>query len=787
MSIDSRALAILEDALELDDPSAREAMIAACCAGDAALEARVRHLLSLEGTRSPLLQTESFSVAFGLTDVIAERIGPFRVTGEIARGGMGAVVKAQRDDGLFEQTVAIKIIRADIASPRSLTRFAEERRILARLRHPGIVRILDGGEYEGRPWLAMDFIDGLPINKALDGAGAGREARLDAFLAVCEAVAHAHRMLVIHADIKPGNILMDAAAGVHLLDFGISQLVADLGAAAEGDPYPLTRGYAAPERRAGVPPTIAGDVFSLGMLMVEVLTGAPPDADRPCADGTLLPTGALDGDLARIAARALAVDPARRYPDVTTLIEDLRRYRGHLPVQAGDDANWPYHARLFARRHRKGLAVASAFGLLLAGTAVTTSVLYWRAEDARKEADARFADARGAARYMIYDLMPRLEMQPRSLALRVRTAAAAQRYLERLANSGKASDAVRIEAADGLLQLAQYQGRPGRPNLAQPDLADANLRRAEAILIPLAGEPAKALLTRVRLERLRLASWSQGDAKAAEALERSVATAFGKLAQPDPALVRQRAMVLADLRDWQGRFDEETRIAGAALASIGTGKTRHDRIDRAVLLANKASALYYSDKLAEALAVYAERRAVWRDLYRESPGDPFLRGNLIVAEWDYASTLLPLKRFAEAEALMAAAEPLAVEAVAFDPDDEEAARRLRVVRNTRAQALGFLGRTDAALGVLARVRAADEAALKRSPNARRARDLVFDHTLIGETLDAAGRKAEACSADRETLKLYDGLQAKGTLMQLDLGENVRLLRERIARNCPPTA
>jgi serine/threonine-protein kinase len=264
---DARALAVVEEALGIDDPAARAAFVDQACGAAAALRARVEELLALDGGDAPFLQTSSFARAFGLTDVIAERIGPYRVTGEIARGGMGQVLGAERDDGRFQQTVAIKLIRADLASTAGLARFAEERRILARLRHPGIVRILDGGEHEDRPWLAMDLIDGLPVTEALDKAGAAQSARLDAFEQICEAAQHAHRNLVIHADLKPSNILMGADGVVHLLDFGIARLVGDLAADAGSAPSPLTRGYAAPERTGGAAPTVASDVFSLGMLL----------------------------------------------------------------------------------------------------------------------------------------------------------------------------------------------------------------------------------------------------------------------------------------------------------------------------------------------------------------------------------------------------------------------------------------------------------------------------------------------------------------------------------------
>ncbi|MEI6642560.1 MAG: serine/threonine-protein kinase [Novosphingobium sp.] len=779
---DARALAVVEEALGIDDPAARAAFVDKACGDDAPLRARVENLLAMDGGDAPFLQTTSFARTFGLTDVIAERIGPYRVTGEIARGGMGQVLSAERDDGRFQQVVAIKLIRTDIASAAGLARFGEERRILARLRHPGIVRILDGGEYEERPWLAMDLIEGLPVTEALQKAGAAPAERLDAFEQICEAVAHAHRNLVIHADLKPSNILMSADGQVHLLDFGIARLVGDLAAEAGGAPSPLTRGYAAPERSGGAAPTVASDVFSLGMLLVEMLTGRLPDGSGTPLAGSLLPAGWLEGDVQAIAAKALAALPEDRYPDVAALLSDVRRHRASLPVRARQPAPWGYVAGRFAWRHRRGLALAGAAFALLASTSVVTTLSYWRAEAARAEAEARFADARGAANAMIRKVLPQLEAIPGTLPLRAETAAAAQAYLDRLAASPETSDAVRIEAAEGLLLLARHQAGAGRPNLGQPEHADANLKRADALLAPLAAAAARTLRARVLLDRVRLASFLQADIKAAEALAKEADRVIAAL-PPDPMLARTRAAAMAELMGWQGRFAEEARFADAGLALIPPGTRWDDNLDRNRLLASKAEALYFEGKPAEALPLYRAALGEVQALRRAWPGHPFLPGAESVAAWNLGVTLTELKRPREALPVLDGAETAAREALRLDPADREALRRLRVVRNARAQALGLAGESDRALALLAEVRAADEALLKAEPSPLHSRDVVFDHALIGEMLDAAGRKVEACAADRETLQRYAALAARGLLTALDQKANIDLMQARLAKNC----
>lgn len=469
MSIDAAALKIVEEALGIEEAPARAALIAERCGEDAVLRARVEELLALDGTDMRLTPTESFVRPLSVIDEIPDRIGPYRVTGEIARGGMGAVVRAERDDGVFAQTVAIKLIRGDLASDRARTRFAEERRILARLRHPGIVRIIDGGEVAERPWLAMDLIDGAPVTHALHGAAHG--ARLDAFDAVCEAVAYAHSSLVIHADIKPSNVLMGADGRVHLLDFGIARLIVTMDHAELGDPYPLTKGYAAPERAVGVAPTVASDVFSLGVLLLGMLGKQVPGDDTSYVAGTRLPAGQLEGDLAAIAGKALAERPEYRYPDVATLLADIRRHRAWEPVAARGDAGWRYTAGRFARRHRRALVLAGLTALALVTTTVVSTVSYVRAERARAQADARFVELRGLARFMLTELSDRMSDAPGTLGARARLAEVAGNYLDRLRAAPDAPLDLRLDTARGYIRLARLQGLSGTANLGRPDRA----------------------------------------------------------------------------------------------------------------------------------------------------------------------------------------------------------------------------------------------------------------------------------------------------------------------------
>jgi len=306
-----------------------------------------------------------------------ESLGPYRILGLLGRGGMGDVYLGERSDGVFDRKVAIKLLRRGMDSDEVLARFSRERRILARLEHPHIARLLDGGASpDGRPYFVMELVDGEPITRYCRSKSAGIDERLRLVLDACDAVSTAHRSLVVHRDLKPSNVLVTRDGEVKLLDFGIAKLLGpDDGERSDAETRAglrlLTPAYAAPEQVRGEPVTTATDVWALGALLYELLTGGLPhrreglsaaelsaaaDADsvaRPSArvarsPASSLPVAAesaidrdrsrwsrrLKGDLDNIAAVALRRDPERRYPSAAALADDLRRHLDGRPVHA---------------------------------------------------------------------------------------------------------------------------------------------------------------------------------------------------------------------------------------------------------------------------------------------------------------------------------------------------------------------------------------------------------------------------------------------------------------------
>jgi serine/threonine-protein kinase len=396
------------------------------CAGDPALRQEVESLLAKLGqetTAEGFFQTLFFDAAEAIVSgqaeyLIGRRIGAYLVTGLIGEGGMGIVVRAERADDQYHKQVAIKLIKRGMDTPSALQRFLHERQILARLEHPYIARLLEGGTTEdGLPYFVMEYVEGQPITRYCAEQPLPLGARLKLFRAVCEAVQYAHQNLVIHRDLKPSNILVTKDGTPRLLDFGVAKLLEpELIAGATARTLPgmrvLTPDYASPEQTRGETVTTATDVYSLGVLLYELLTGQRPyqfpkltpneieriicqtQPVRPSLAETL-PTKArrqLAGDLDNIVLMALRKEPERRYQSVEQFSEDIRRHRAGLPVIARDD-RLGYRLGKFARRHKTGVSFAAVLLLLLVGFAVTMAVQTARLARERDRANQQAATA----------------------------------------------------------------------------------------------------------------------------------------------------------------------------------------------------------------------------------------------------------------------------------------------------------------------------------------------------------------------------------------------------------
>jgi tetratricopeptide (TPR) repeat protein len=371
----------------------RTTLLDTLCGEDAELRRIVESMLSSEDSalrfeERLLRAAEQARLGDSTSEVAVERgevqIGPWRLARKIGSGGMGVVWLAERADGQFEQRAALKLIKRGMDSEAVLKRFLRERQILARLDHPHIAHLLDGGiAADGRPYFAMEYTEGLPLLRYCSERECGLEERLRLFIEVCAAVQFAHEHHVVHRDLKPSNVLVTNTAGVKLLDFGIAKLLDTADSSPEAITHlqrerPMTPAYAAPEQIRGDAITEATDIYALGCVLYELLTGqrthdfsgaldpkdvlriidsTAPVAPSQCkADVAPVPPRRLRGDLDTIALTALRREPARRYPSVAALAGDLQSFLAGNPISARRDSVF-YRGYKYVRRHRAGLAM----------------------------------------------------------------------------------------------------------------------------------------------------------------------------------------------------------------------------------------------------------------------------------------------------------------------------------------------------------------------------------------------------------------------------------------------
>jgi len=393
-------------------------------------------------------------------------VAGYRVLREIGRGGMGAVYLARREKDDFQHDVAIKVVSAGAASDRLKDRLKAERRILAALKHPHIAQLYDGGETEdGAPYFVMEHVGGgKTLDAYLAETSPGLPERLRLFKMTCEAIAYAHRNLIIHRDLTPANILVDGQGLVKVIDFGIAQSLED---ADDGDGaaqrLTMTRGYAAPERKDGAPASTATDIYSLGVILSDLLQGA---------------AGPRLADVHAVAAKASATDPADRYQTVEALKSDVDAYERVEPVSAVG-AGLSYALRRFlARRPLAASAGALAAFSLIIVSIVTTS-LFLRARAAEERAVARFNEVRELANFVMFDLHDEVAKLQGALNAREKIVFEALDYLEALNGSPDTTAALKVEVAEGYKRLSDIVGNPYLPNLGKRGQAGDFLAKAE--------------------------------------------------------------------------------------------------------------------------------------------------------------------------------------------------------------------------------------------------------------------------------------------------------------------
>ncbi len=602
-------------------------------------------------------------------DALGDRIGPYRLVRVIGSGGMGTVYLAERSDGQFSQQVALKLARPGELHPDRLAHLYHERQILASLQHPNIARLYDGGVTpDGRPFLAMEYVQGLPIDRYCDHHALDLSGRIDLFRAVCAAVQHAHQNLVIHRDLKPSNILVDERGQVKLLDFGIAKLLSDP-SGEEARPttrtgaHLMTLAYASPEQVAGRPITTASDVYALGVLLYELLTGVRPydlaalsptqieavicrqDPPRPSTRAELSERTRrrLRGDLDLIVMNALRKEPERRYPSPAHLSEDLHRFTRLQPIAARPDS-LRYRAATFVRRNRAVVVTTSLVLITLVAGLFVMGQLAYEADLARDHAERRFNDVRSLANTLLFDFHDAIRDLPGATPARRLLVASARVYLDSLHRESASDPQLRAELAEAYLRVGEIEGDPHFPNLG--DLAAATTSYQESVRLSdehLANRPddmdARHALA-VSLGRLAVVqSWGGANNDAIVSSERALAL-LDELAAHDPengSIRRDAGRIRSELGwwlIWAGRIGEGLVQLDSAEAPLREAFQRDSDdvgagIDLSRVFSYRVDGLTWSDEKEDALTVLAGAGCpLLIELDRRFPDHPRIQSSL---------------------------------------------------------------------------------------------------------------------------------------------------------------
>lgn len=780
----------------------REAWLEAACPDDAVVRAEVLSLL-----RSDQSVGSSGFVGKHMAPALASlvqgaqppaRVGPYRLVRELGQGGMGTVYLAERDDDQYRTQVAVKLVRRGYDTDLILNRFYRERQTLARLQHPHIARLLDGGTTpEGLPFIVMEYIDGTRITDYCRERGLSVAQRLTLFLNVCKAADYAHRHFVVHRDIKPGNILVDQSGDVKLVDFGICKLLqsdpAEMDQTLEAGLRPLTPDYASPEQIRGDPITVGSDIYSLAAVLYELLTGAKPHKienhsiqaiERGICDTEVVrPSAAaaskavarqLEGDLDTILLYALQKDPRRRYGSVEQFSEDIRRHLAHQPVMARPDT-FGYRAGKFLRR-RSGSVAAAAAVLLALSAGVVLSLRSARI------AQENLGLVRQLSNTFVFDVYDSVRDLPGATKARQLIVKTGLQYLDNLSRNAGGDAELQRELAAAYRRIGDVQGDVMNANLGNTGDALASYTKALALLEPvLRADPlnrraaVEQLTLHLRIGGIRsytqdpaqtLASYRQAE-QLAEALRarfpdeqeinRQLANIYNGMGdvtrrQADYAGARAeytKALTLLTPYEQSHADDREAmRALAVAYAGIGNSEARLGRLKESLAAHRQATTrLLKLTALEPANANYQRELMITYSHTGDVLGNPNLR-NL----GDTAGAMEAYGRMTDVARRLHEADPadqrgwsdygIALARVAAVMPAAPAGERIRVLQ----QAISLLR----------------EAVRMNSSNLLIRGELAFSHNFLGDAYQTAGDTENALRAYREGLSMTDELQKLGS-------------------------
>jgi len=697
---------LLNQALEIE-PARRRKFLDAI--GEDGLRREVESLLAYDAKTDDFLQFPAIAFSNDFFDddespdaLINQEIGNYKIIRELGRGGMGAVYLGERSDGKFAQAVAVKLLKRELNTADIRRRFRHERQILAALAHPNIARLLDAGTTDdGLPFLVMEYVEGLPVDEFCDAHNLNLNERLEIFRMICDAVAFAHRNLIVHRDLKPSNILVTTDGIPKLLDFGISKLltpeyesesehtVTKLGA--------MTPEYASPEQLRGESVTTATDVYSLGVILYELLTShrpfelkkhsaeeiiqavcntepRPPSAALNAERGTrnaelknAFPADAKNrtsqnkhrtaphsafriprsGDLDNIVLKALKKDAHRRYSSVEQFSEDIRRHLENLPVLARPDTPL-YRATKFVNRNRVAVSAGLLIFLSLLGGVAATVWQARRAEANQARAEKRFADVRRLSNALLFELSPKIERLPGATEAREILVNRALEYLDSLAREAEVDLLLQSELASAYEKIGDLQGNPANPNFIDSEKAIESYEKARAIRLKLLEQNQNDFEQQKFLaENYRVSGKIYGQANDYQTESKNLEAAlpiFEKQLAENPASGESQfalAQVNHDIgknRSNSKKYSDSFPYFENAATSLEKLRGQNpNQIDVLKLLGDcrtqYAIALSWEERQTEAEGEAAKAREIFEAAAADNPNDTNLRTGLWSAYW----------------------------------------------------------------------------------------------------------------------------------------------------------
>ena len=777
---------LFQEASDLD-AAARPAFLAAACRGDERLRHAVGDLLraSTEAAANPLWQEPAMhnEARFLAASDDATTLDRYRLLERIGAGGMGVVYKAVRADDEFSKLVAVKIVRD--SDPDMVGRLRQERQILAGLEHPNIARLLDGGTTaDGRPFLVMEFVEGLPIDRYVTERQPPLTDLLELFRKICSAVSYAHRNLIVHRDLKPANILVTAEGQPMLLDFGIAKLLDGSAQRTRTGAAAMTPEYASPEQVLGAPITTASDIYTLGVLLYELLSGARPyrNTSSPLelaqAIGTEHPqplsTHAgrrFDSDLENIVQMALRKEPERRYASAGQFSEDLRLYAARYPVMARPATRGYRMAKFVGRNKAPVVALVLVLLALVGGMAATA----WQA----RIANQRFNDVRQLAHAVVFVYHDAIEPLPGSTPVRQMLVKDALVYLDKLSrDSGDAS--LQRELVETYVKIGNVQGNSYYSNLGDMAGALVSARKAVKAGEPLVARDASGLNQRALASAYAAEAdilYSMNDLAGADGRYRKAVSLAEAAVRKLPPDLDTRRQLAGTLRNWGD-------LAGAeGESNMGKPEQALARYRRSFDIANGLVKEYprslaakkelYGSQMALADAettaghhAAAEEQtrgalAMIQEISAADPGNASDRVEVANMSTRLAQVLMDNAKPAEAVPLVLAAESIMEAQVKSDPANRMFRRSLAVTELHVVNALrksgdpaGALAHAQKALALSQQLSAAD------AQNVEILSDVANCHLKLAQVLMDTRDFPAALGHAMKSMTILDGLLAR---------------------------